>query len=193
MVRHSIDKRGELLIVCGLSGSGKSTLARHVLRVFAEDLRYMNTITTRPRRDGEDDVEYTFVSKDQYECIKSAATLWDESYVYGNYYGLDPSRYIEGLEGGQNFIVCTPPDTSIISPMAKLYGDSTKTIHIATDRDMSAERVAARNIGRDLSRIAIDAAMFEGGFRPDFTFNPSGDLTRDGVDFVKLIKGVIYE
>lgn len=69
---HSIDKPGDLLIVCGLSGSGKSTLARHALQMFPQELKYMNTLTTRPRRQDEDNVEYTFVDVDTYPPNESS-------------------------------------------------------------------------------------------------------------------------
>ena len=194
---RSIDRpnrRGNLLIACGFSGSGKSTLARHALDVFSGNLQYMNTFTTRPRREGEDDTEYTFVGPVQYAHIKSEAALWDESYVYGNYYGLDPSKYIAKLEQGQNFIVCATPDTAVINPMIDLYGsDVVSAIHISADRQLSAERIAIRNIERDLSRIAIDAIMLENDFKPDFVFDPSGDLERDKDRFITLVEEIIHE
>lgn len=193
---RSIDRpnrRGNLLIACGFSGSGKSTLARHALDVFSGNLQYMNTFTTRPRREGEDDTEYTFVSPVQYAHIKSEAALWDESYVYGNYYGLDPSKYIAALEQGQNFIVCGTPDVAVVNPMVNLYGsDTVSTIHIATNEQTSAERLGARNIERDLSRIAIDAIMLNGSFNPDFVFEPSGDLEHDKDRFITLVEEIIH-
>ena len=185
---------GNLLIVCGFSGSGKSTLVRHALDVFSGNLQYMNTFTTRPRREGEDDIEYTFVDPAQYAHIKSEAAAWDESQIYGNYYGLDPSRYITELEQGQNVIVCGAPDVTVVNPMIHLYGsDVVSTIHVTTNKQVSAERLAARNIARDLSRVAADAIMLENGFEPDFIFDPSGDLARDKDKFTNLVEEIIYE
>lgn len=189
-----LDHSSNLLIVCGFSGSGKSTLARHALDVFSGNLQYMNTFTTRPRRESEDDVEYTFVDSTQYARIKSEAAAWDESQIYGNFYGLDPSKYIAELEQGQNFIVCGTPDIEVVDPMINLYGsDAVSTIHITTSGQISAERLAARNITRDLSRVAVDAIMLENGFKPDFVFDPSGNLARDKDKFTNLVEEIIYE
>lgn len=194
---YSIDseRRGNLLVVCGASGSGKSTLARHALGVFSKDLRYMNTYTTRSRRFDEDDIEYTFVDEDQYAYVRDKAVLWDESYIYGNYYGLDPAWYLAELSEGRNFIVCTVPDNALVDPMIDLYepSGSVKMIYIKMDRRVSEERIMKRKIERDLSRIAIDAAMLENKFRADFIFTPSGDLECDKERFNAVIGGILYE
>ena len=84
-MNHSIDKRGELVAVCGNSGSGKSTLVRYALNEMPEDISYMKTFTTRKRRPSEDEVEYEFVTKEEYSRIKKLAPIWDESIIYNNY------------------------------------------------------------------------------------------------------------
>lgn len=190
---HSIDKPGDLLVVCGLSGSGKSTLARHALRMFPQELKYMNTLTTRPRRQDEDDIEYTFVDVGTYRQMKAAANRWDESLIYGNYYGLNPDDYIAQLEQGTNLIVCSTPSGKVVGDMADIYGDSLKSIHVKTTPTTSAERLRQRNIMRDMSRVALDAVMLDDGFTADFSFDPSGRLEIDTANFVVLIERIIHD
>mgnify|MGYP006877226368 CR=1 FL=1 len=190
---HSIDKPGDLLVVCGLSGSGKSTLARHALRMFPQELKYMNTLTTRPRRQDEDDIEYTFVGIGTYSQMKAAANRWDESLIYGNYYGLNPDDYIAQLEQGTNLIVCSTPSGKVVGDMADIYGDSLKSIHVKTTPTTSAERLRQRNIMRDMSRVALDAVMLDDGFIADFSFDPSGRLEIDTANFAVLIERIIHD
>lgn len=190
---HSIDKSGDLLVVCGLSGSGKSTLARHALRMFPQELKYMNTLTTRPRRQDEDDIEYTFVGIGAYSQMKAAANRWDESLIYGNYYGLNPDDYIAQLEQGTNLIVCSTPSGKVVGDMADIYGDSLKSIHVKTTPTTSAERLRQRNIMRDMSRVALDAVMLDDGFIADFSFDPSGRLEIDTANFAVLIERIIHD
>ena len=192
MVAHSIDKPGDLLIVCGLSGSGKSTLARHALQVFPQELKYMNTLTTRPRRQGEDCVEYTFVDMETYNKRKAVANRWDESLVYGNYYGLNPDDYIAQLEQGANLIVCSVPSGEVIGEMTDIYGNYLKSIHIKTAPNISAERLRKRKIMCDMSRVAIDAIITGEGFVADFSFDPSGKLEIDKANFAALIERIIH-
>lgn len=190
---HSIDKPGDLLVICGLSGSGKSTLARYALRMFPQELKYMNTLTTRPRRQDEDDVEYTFVDIDTYGQMKAAANRWDESLIYGNYYGLNPDDYIAQLEQGTNLIVCSTPSDRVVGDMADIYSDSLKSIHVKTTPTTSAERLRQRNIMRDMSRVALDAVMLDDGFIADFSFDPSGRLEIDTANFAVLIERIIHD
>jgi len=192
-VAHSIDKPGDLLVVCGLSGSGKSTLARHALRMFPQELKYMNTLTTRPRRQDEDDIEYTFVDVGTYRQMKAAANRWDESLIYGNYYGLNPDDYIAQLEQGTNLIVCSTPSDKVVGDMSDIYGDSLKSILVKTTPATSAERLRQRNIMHDMSRVALDAVMLDDGFTADFSFDPSGRLEIDTANFVVLIERIIHD
>lgn len=190
---HSIDKPGDLLVVCGLSGSGKSTLARHALRMFPQELKYMNTLTTRPRRQDEDDIEYTFVDVGTYRQMKAAANRWDESLIYGNYYGLNPDDYIAQLEQGTNLIVCSTPSDKVVGDTSDIYGDSLKSILVKTTPATSAERLRQRNIMHDMSRVALDAVMLDDGFTADFSFDPSGRLEIDTANFVVLIERIIHD
>lgn len=192
MAMSSIDKSGELLIVCGLSGSGKSTLARHAIKAMPDAVRYLNTFTTRQRRSGEDELEYTFVSDDIYSQTKSAATAWDESVVYGNRYGVNAGAYIERMKYGENFIVCSVPDNEVVDEMKDIYSpDRVKTIHIQTNRFLSAERMRQRDQVVNIGRVAIDYAMQSNNFNADYLFNPSDSIDTDKEQFVKLTRRIL--
>ena len=186
-------KPGILLAVCGLSGSGKSTLVRHALQMFPQELQYMNTLTTRLRRKNEDNIEYTFVDADTYNRLKTMSGQWDESLIYGNYYGLDPGSYIAQLEQGMNFIICSAPSDKIVGDMINIYGDSLKSIHIKTTQSTSAERLHQRSATQDMSRIDLSAMMINERFTSDFSFEPSGDLDIDKVAFTTLIERIIHD
>lgn len=193
-MKRSIDKHGELVITCGLSGAGKSTLVRHALSLFSDQLEYMNTYTTRPRRTGEDEVEYTFVRHGQYDRLKRTSERWDESVLYGNYYGLDPDLYLEKMARGSSIIVCSVPSEEVIGGMKELYGkDRTKVVHLATDSETSKEYLKARGISSELGRAAIDMALLQDdrAFSSDYTLTPSGKIEQDKVRFSNLIGEII--
>jgi len=161
--------------------------------MFPQELKYMNTLTTRPRRQDEDDIEYTFVDVGTYRQMKAAANRWDESLIYGNYYGLNPDDYIAQLEQGTNLIVCSTPSDKVVGDMSDIYGDSLKSILVKTTPATSAERLRQRNIMHDMSRVALDAVMLDDGFIADFSFDPSGRLEIDTANFVVLIERIIHD
>lgn len=77
-----------LIIISGPSGSGKSTLIRQVLSQQDRPLRLSVSATTRRRRVGErPDVDYYFLSKEDFEAEIQAGGFLEYARVHDNYYG----------------------------------------------------------------------------------------------------------
>lgn len=189
---RSIDKAGELLVLCGLSGSGKSTLARHALAKLNGHLQYLNTYTTRQKRLNEDDLEYTFVTDDEYDRAKGEASIWDESIIYNNRYGVDASQYIARMDQGESFIVCSVPDHNVVMSMRSIYSyDRVKTIYLPIDTDVSAERMRDRDSAINFGRVAMDSILWSERFDADYIFNPSESQDSDKRAFIELVKGIM--
>jgi guanylate kinase len=77
---------GRLIVVSGPSGSGKSTLVRRAL--LRPEVRAQRSIsaTTRTPRPGEaDGSDYFFLSREQFEAMRSQFLEWAE--VHGQWYG----------------------------------------------------------------------------------------------------------
>lgn len=179
-------------MTCGLSGSGKSTLARHALSELSGRLSYLNTITTRPQRDNEDTLEYTFTSLSEYETRKAQSKLWDESVVYDNYYGVDAQSYIDRMDDGENFIICTIPSNDIVDEMGAIYSrERIRTIHIPTFQFTAVERMRQRDAKVDMARVAIDAAIAQEQFDADYTLSLSDSLDVDKERFLNIIRSII--
>jgi guanylate kinase len=179
-------------MTCGLSGSGKSTLARHALSNLSDKLNYLNTVTTRPQRSNEDTLEYTFTSLPEYECRKAQSSLWDESIIYENYYGVDAGYYIDRMDDGQNFIVCSVPSNNVIDEMSAIYSKwRIKTIHIPTFQSAAMERMRQRDTKVDMARVAIDAAITQERFDADYTLSLSGSLEVDKERFLNIVRSII--
>jgi len=94
-----------LFILSGPSGVGKDAVLN---RMKASDypLKYVTTLTTRPRRSNEkDNIDYHFVSADKLqEMIKNTELLeWAE--VYGNRYGVPKEPVRQALHQGQDVML----------------------------------------------------------------------------------------
>lgn len=95
---------GTLLIVSGPSGSGKTTLCR---RAEADGLTsYSISCTTRSPRPGEqNDVDYHFLSPENFaEKVKNGDFL-EHATVHGNSYGTLKADIIELLQAGKNVVM----------------------------------------------------------------------------------------
>lgn len=191
-MNRSIDKPGELILTCGLSGSGKSTLARHAISELSDNISYLKTVTTRPQREDEDTLEYTFVDLSKYRSLKLHSMLWDESVVYGNFYGVDAQSYINEMENGQNFIVCTVPSNDVVDEMSAIYSrERIKTVYVPTLQSVSMERMQRRDTKVDIARVAIDSALMQEKFNADYTLSLSDSLGVDKERFINIIRRII--
>jgi guanylate kinase len=90
-------KRGLLFILSGPSGVGKDELVKHLLR-RDPGLRYSVSCTTRPRRDYElDGVHYNFVTREEFERMRSEGAFLESAEYNGNLYGTSRD-FIENLQ-----------------------------------------------------------------------------------------------
>lgn len=83
-----------VLVVSGPSGVGKDAAIR-ALHAARPGLRFVVTATSRERRPGEvDGVDYSFVSKAEFEGMVSRGELLEHAVVYGEYKGI-PRKAVE--------------------------------------------------------------------------------------------------
>jgi guanylate kinase len=94
-----------LIILSGPSGAGKdAVLAR--MKELGCPLKYIVTLTTRPRRPTETDgVHYRFVSVTDFQRLADAGELLEVASVYGNWYGTPRQDVHQGLAAGEDTIV----------------------------------------------------------------------------------------
>lgn len=98
-------KRGTLLVLSGPSGVGKNTLIDMFLN-RNKDIRYSISATTRkPRNHEKDNIDYYFLSQEQFcNMIEEEAFLeWAE--FCGNYYGTPIKPIEEALADGYDVIM----------------------------------------------------------------------------------------
>jgi len=76
-----------LIVITGPSGVGKTTIIKALLETDSK-LRYSVSITTRERRNNEQDgVDYCFISTEEFKKKISEDEFAEWSEVYGKYYG----------------------------------------------------------------------------------------------------------
>ncbi len=69
-------------------------------------IHYVVTMTTRPRRPAEkDNIDYRFVSREEFIKLKDNNELLESATVYGNYYGVPKKDVTDNLEAGRDVLV----------------------------------------------------------------------------------------
>jgi guanylate kinase len=98
-------KKPLLIVLSGPSGVGKDAVL-HYLKSSSPSSKFVTTMTTRPRRHNEkDDVDYHFVSHDEFEKLLKNNELLESANVYGNWYGVPKEPIREALKQGKDIIV----------------------------------------------------------------------------------------
>ena len=93
--------KGRLMVIAGPSGTGKST----VVKRLAGDPRvapYVSiSATTRTPRPGETHgVEYFFLSREEFEKLRSEGNLLESAEVHGNAYGTPSKPVMDQINQG---------------------------------------------------------------------------------------------
>ncbi len=95
-------RRGLLIVLSSPSGAGKSTISR-MLMEDDPTITMSISATTREIREGEvADVDYHFVSDEQFEALVQADELAEWAYVFGHRYGSPKEPIKEALKDGRD-------------------------------------------------------------------------------------------
>jgi guanylate kinase len=100
-------KNGKLFVISGPSGVGKTTLAKTMLFRLGRryDMERVITYTTKQPREGEiEDVDYYYLSINDFKTKLSEAFFIEYSEAYGNFYG-SPRSIIAQLKMGKSFVL----------------------------------------------------------------------------------------
>ncbi len=97
--------RGVLLVLAGTSGAGKGTVGAQ-LRVADPDLHWSVSWTTRPRRSTEvADVDYHYVSREDFERLRDEGGFLEWFEVYGDLKGTPRQFVLDELEAGRDVML----------------------------------------------------------------------------------------
>ena len=92
---------GKLVLVIGPSGVGKSIILQQ-LRERHPDMHFPRSATTRPRREGEGDDLYRFVTKEEFAALEEGDKLLEAACVHGGAcYGTLVEEILPPIEAGK--------------------------------------------------------------------------------------------
>ena len=94
-----------LIVLSGPSGVGKDAVLDH-LKKSSPNFKFVTTMTTRPRRHNEkNDLDYHFVSQDEFQTLLKNNELLESANVYGNWYGVPKEPIRQALKQGNDIVI----------------------------------------------------------------------------------------
>ena len=104
MNRPVFRRQGILFVISAPSGTGKTTLCENLRAT--PDFIYSVSCTTRPPRKGEEnDVDYHFLTKEDFLLKIERGEMLEYAQVHGNYYGTLKSTVKEALTQGTDVLL----------------------------------------------------------------------------------------
>ena len=98
-------KRGLLIVISGPSGVGKDTLIKRLLELDP-NLRYSVSYTTRQPRPNEiDGVDYSFVTREQFQELIEKGAFLEHATYNGNLYGTLTERVERERDAGHDVVL----------------------------------------------------------------------------------------
>jgi guanylate kinase len=103
--KTSLMREGTLFVVSAPSGTGKTTICRKLLKKY-DTLKLSVSYTTRlPRKGEENDIDYTFVTKEKFKKMIDRGEFAEWAMVYGNFYGTSLKRLKKLNKDGYDIIL----------------------------------------------------------------------------------------
>ena len=163
----------------GPSGAGKTTIILELLKLFPE-LKIMKSLTTRPKREPQDDLFYQFISKKELLDLHKQNRLTHISEYSDNFYSND-TKYLNDLLN-VNVAIAALVQSGVI--FLRNAGYKVKIINIIpVDTDFI----------RDIKRLKADQKRFKDNLPADLeiinSFKPGGlNKSVDQIsDYIKTI------
>ena len=102
---------GKLIVLSGASSVGKSGIKEALLKDDSLDLLYVNSMTTRPMKEGEKDgVDYLFTDTKSFANAIKNKELLEYTEFNGYYYGTPKDQVEFLLAHGKNVLVDVSAD-----------------------------------------------------------------------------------
>ncbi len=93
------------MVISGPSGVGKDAVLSR-LKKSEPQMRFITTLTTRPRRPGEKDgLDYHFIDPSEFQDLLKSKGLLESAKVYNNWYGVPKQPIRDALQEGKDTVV----------------------------------------------------------------------------------------
>lgn len=182
-------QRGALIVISGPSGAGKTSICE-ALRDRLDDTMWSVSITTRPKRAGEQyGHSYVFVTRDEFEAKEAAGEFLESAEYVGQRYGTPRQPVETALTRGQNVVL--EIDVQGGMQVAAAMPEAIHIFVLPPDMDSLRARLEGRNteaedqLARRLARAdgEIATARDSGCYR-HFVVNDSLKATIEQVETI---------
>jgi len=178
-----------LIVLSGLSGAGKDAVLNR-LRGSRYPLEFIVTLTTRPRRPGEEDgYHYRFTTEADFKAMIEGGGLLEWASVYSNLYGVPKEPVRQALQAGKDVIIKV--DVQGAATIKKLLPEAVFIFLATPSMEDLASRLRQRRTESPAElELRLKTAASEMEKLPLFDYmvlNREGELERAAADIEAII------
>lgn len=168
-----------IIVLNGPSGAGKSSLMEHLCGHDSDLFRKLPSVTTRPRRFGEDDErfptgqEYSFVSREEFKRLAKIGRIVKSGELRGHLYGLDLDT-MRLLSGSRHGLIALTKDGIYTLSQVPDLAPRVRLVSVIADPWTAAENLRRRGDNADLEVEKALIAHHEYPKRPHATVRNDG-------------------
>ncbi len=136
-----------MIVLVGASASGKTELAKLLFKIYGYT-KCITTTTREPRANEENDIDYHFLTMEEFEQLKTEEAFLENSLYNGNYYGFQ-KRDVKH----KGVVVVDPNGANSI---IKNSDQKVFVVYIKTSEDTRMKRMISRGDDLKLAEKRID-------------------------------------
>lgn len=155
---------GLALVICAPSGTGKTTVARSLVESREDTIFSVSVTTRRARPDERPDVDYRFVSQEEFADLIAGGELLEWAEVHGELYGTPTAnRELAEREGkvlvldidvqGARAVKRRWPDAATVFLLPPSYREWLQRLRGRASEDVRQLRVRLTTARRELGRL----------------------------------------
>lgn len=159
-----IQREPLIFVISGPSGVGKDALLDEFKKndAFGLDLQYVVTMTSRQKRENEQEaVDYFFVSRERFEEMIAADAFVEYAMVYNDYKGIPKSQLQAPAANGADVILRINVDGA--ATIKRLFPRNTVTIFLIpeTQAVLQQRLVGRKTESAEALRVRLETARAE--------------------------------
>jgi len=174
-----------LFVLSAPSGTGKTTVVNNLLKEV-DRLRRVITATTRAKREGEvEDLDYIFLTVEEFERAIAEDKFLEYAKVYGNYYGTPKDQVLKNEEEGYDSILVI--DVQGAKTIKRNYPESVLIFLLPPSMEELKRRLLTRGYADDNIQERINTAQWEISCAKHFDYVVVNEFLDDTVMALKNI------
>jgi len=174
----SLKREGSLFVISAPSGTGKTTICRKLLKKY-DTLKLSVSYTTRsPRKGEENDIDYTFVTKEKFKKMIDKGEFAEWAMVYGNFYGTSIKRLKKLNKHGYDIILDI--DTRGAMQLKNTYDKAVYVFILPPSMQILKDRLVSRKTETaDIVKKRLDSAREEISCYENYDYIIVNDILKD--------------